>query len=153
MGIMEKQKQYKIKGAITKIESILSDLESYSRFHPLIQAAHPINNNDKINKSYNIIERPFLWLPIKVKYKAKVMSSDHTIIYKITGLPLTTATIKYQLQQQVGEPTIIDFHLSIDSKLLGKKILGYKMMKAQDELMAVLAQEMNENCKSKTTPK
>lgn len=139
MKSINRQKQYSINKPIDKVQAILSNLKSFAEIHPLILAVYPLDNYN----SYTIKEKPYPWLPIKVNYKARVSTNANEIVYEISELPLTTATIKYQLYQEIGESTIIDFHLQVNSKMLGKKILVNKMMKAQDAVMEALEKFKN----------
>jgi len=81
-------------------------------------------------------------LPIQFYYKAKVKASTDEIKYEIYDLPFTKALIHYKLTQK-SKIIEIEFHLRIDSKLIGKRILLYKMMKAQDDLMCSMQSEMD----------
>lgn len=128
----EFEKTYISKGSIEEIRTILSDLEVYGELHPLIQTVkqHAADEN-----SYIIKEKPYSWIPITIKYYARVRVIENQIIYKINGLPLTEAKIKYTLEEINDGETSIIYKLELMSKLVGQRILANKMIKAQDQLM------------------
>lgn len=139
---MEITKSYFLNGALTEISSILSDLEIYGRYHPLIRKVKRLDNID--NKIlYTIIERPYSWLPINISYTAAVKKGLDQIQYEITEIPFTRAFINYKLIPQAESSTEVIFKLVIQSKAIGKSLLQGKMLKAQDQLMDQIKKDLN----------
>jgi len=139
---MKATKNYQLTGSSKRIKLILSDINHYGRLHPLIQRVEKLEPVSQGTK-YKIIERPYLWLPINIQYKVLVKTNEHEIDYEITEIPFTKAFINYQLNIASENLTNIQFHLTIKSKVFGKKILLNKMLDAQDQLMKAIQNELH----------
>ena len=98
---MKRAKNYQIKGELTKVSEILSNLKIYGNLHPLIESVEKLDDEEEV---YTIYEKPFSWLPINLKYRAKVTNTgDLSIKYLISEIPLTTAIIEYDLTKESKE--------------------------------------------------
>ena len=137
---MEIEKQYNVVGDLAELQNILINIEYYGRLHPLIKAVKKIENG---SNEYKIKERPYNWIPIHINYLVQVKSFEKRIEYKIIGIPFAKVRIRYSLNQIDKKDTEIIFRLEIDSKLIGKKILGNKMMDAQNQLIKSINEELS----------
>jgi len=138
---MKIEKHYRLKGKISNVKKILTNLEFYGKLHPLIKSVEIINNKTTECDEYIISEKPYSWIPIQIKYSAKVKSFENKIEYKIEGLPFSTSKITYKLNQ-LPEEIQLKFQLVIEGKLIGKSILLKKMIKAQNELINAINKEL-----------
>lgn len=139
---MNSHKKYTLKGDIEKLREILIDLIYFGKLHPLIKKVEKLNSSNK-GSYYKISERPYSWLPVRVNYNALVSHSSEVISYEISNLPMTSATINYQLGSLDSNLIDVDFHLEIKSRAPGKKILQNKMLNAQDRLMDAIQVELS----------
>ncbi len=139
---MQLQKKYKLTVSIEDIQNILTDIHQYGKLHPLINGVEKTHSPIQGISNYKIREQPFSWLPINIKYFASVKSSENKVDYEITGLPFTKAWIHYDLLDLGHQKVEISFNLKIAGYLPGKKILQYKMVKAQDELMEAMQKKI-----------
>jgi len=132
---LEKRKTYTVNLPISEIQKILSNLELFGKFHPLITSVEKMNPTKDGHPQYLIKEKPFDSLPIKIQYKAIVKVQPKYIELEIFDIPFTKAFIYYQMQAVNEASTAVDFRLVINSKMPGKVILQRKMINAQDRLM------------------
>lgn len=126
---------YKVSFSSNSLIKLFSDLKEYAKVHPLILKVKKIEIEQ--NK-YLIIEKPFKYIPIRIRYFATVNSNENGIEYLISNLPLTKLRIKYNILSSDIEESEIQCSIELDSKLIGKSILFRKLIKAQNELMASL---------------
>ncbi len=140
---MELEKIYTIDQSLELLFETFEDLNLYGLVHPLIRKVEFLERRD-LGKAYQIIEQPYRYLPFRIKYKAIVQVNNinnKEIQYTILGIPWTDAEINYSFEKnEIKNSTAIKFQLQIGGELprFVQKILQNKMMKAQDELMAVL---------------
>jgi len=132
---VEKSKTYIANLPLSTIHDILSNLETYGQFHPLITGVEKMPAKKDGHIQYRIKEKPFDSLPMKIQYKAIVKVRPSQIEFEVLELPFTQAYIYYQLKPKTETSTTIDFRLVINSKMPGKRILQRKMFNAQDRLM------------------
>jgi len=137
---MKKSKTYTVASPSKNIVEVLIDLERYGKIHPLIVK---VEKFDTIN-TYRIFEKPFSWVPLNIQYTAAVKSEMDKISYTISGIPFARVYINYTLIQVSNKSTKANFHLSIESKMIGMQILQYKMMRAQDQFMTALQSEIGQ---------
>lgn len=133
---MEFDKTYKVKASIETVKKYLIDLNYFGEFHPLIVRVDEKEISSIDYKEYNVLEKPFLWLPIQISYSARVRHSGESISYEITGIPFTEMNINYTLSEKSESEVDIHFNLVLGGMFMGKKILANKMISAQDVLMA-----------------
>ena len=128
------EKKYLVNRALADTVSIFSNLSSYASFHPLILrvASNPSDRDEK----YEIIEKPYARLPIKIRYQVAIMVQAEKIRSSIDGirgrtsyLDLALSITQYSGDENNHEPDY--WRKSIHGKLLGRK-----MLKAQDRLMS-----------------
>jgi len=112
---------------------MLTDLKIFGKLHPLISTVTP----KATPNSYDIIERPFNWLPVHVKYSAQVTSDHEKIEYIISGLPSLSPQLSYVLKSVETKKVAVIFTLTITGLPIAKNILMAKMISAQDQLMLV----------------
>lgn len=136
---MENYKTYAVQKKLEKLVDIFSDLEKFGALNPLIYKVEKLGAEQN-ERLFRIYERPYRWLPITVKYKARViLQAAHNVEYQITELPFTTANFVYRFSKESVDRTMIELRIQINSKLIGKKILMNKMIKAQDKIMSNLS--------------
>lgn len=139
---MQFKKSYHLSASIDTVKQALIDLHQYGQLHPLINGVEKIHSPIQEITNYKITEQPFSWLPINIQYFAAVKFSEREVSYEITGIPLTQAWIAYDLKELKTTEVEISFNLKIAGFLPGKKILQYKMVKAQDELMEAMEKKI-----------
>jgi len=126
---------YKVKGNISQVVSIYSDLYKFSEHHPLIQRVEKLSSNSK-GQLYAIYEKPFSWLPININYRANVTQKDEfTVDYALTKIPFTKAYFNYVFTEEAGHHVHIKLKIEILSKVIHKRILLKMMIKAQDKII------------------
>jgi hypothetical protein len=138
---MDIEKVYTIDRSIEELFEVFQDLNLYGAVHPLIRGVNFLETND-LGKVYQIVEQPYSCLPFRIKYKAIVSLNSKEIQYIIKGIPWTEAQIKYSFEtNELNNKIAITFQLQIGGKLprFVQKVLQGKMMKAQDQLMDVVA--------------
>ena len=138
---METQLTYLISAPLSTVKSTLGDMKKYGALHPLIKSVTNTEGDAKQLHNFRIKEKPFTWLPITIFYEAELMTTNDTIEYHITGIPLTKAYLHYDFNKISETETEVIFNLKIKSKLPGKKILQYKMIKAQNQLIEAIRQQ------------
>ena len=126
-------KVFLINGSLDQITPYLVDLSEYAKIHPLISHAVRIPPLDQSH--FKVFEKPYSFLPIKISYSAEILASANEITYDISGLPFETVFINYTFSEKAKNATEINFKITIESILAGKKILSGKMISAQEELM------------------
>jgi hypothetical protein len=133
---MKKQITFHVFGSFDKIYNSFADLEIFGDLHPLIVKVNKSLQLDENIAEYDIMEQPFTWLPFKIKYKSLVRTTDNKVEYNVFDLPFTKGTIVYNFTEiESKNCTEIIFNLHLESKLLGRKILLNKMLKAQIKLI------------------
>lgn len=132
MGV---QKEYNIQVDIAEIIDILTDITRYAHFHPLMISAKKIKNPDNENNKFEILEKPYNFIPKKVKYYAEVIKGENSIEYKITGIPFVKSKITYQLDQLKENPSLLIFNVEIKGVFI-KKLLLNLMVKSQGKLIS-----------------
>jgi len=138
---MQIEKEYSLAGNQKEVQNLLMNLEYYGELHPLIKSVESLEDASKEYEEYLIRERPFAWIPFTVQYWAQVKLDKATIEYKIIGLPFTTARIRYNWSPIAEKETEVIFKLQIEGPWIVEKLLGYKMVDAQDQLMKSINQE------------
>jgi len=128
------EKTYIVNGDIEKVKLKLTDLNLYVSLHPLLNSCEKIGNTESNTNLYKINEKPFNFLPVFINYVAEVQSSANKVHYLLTEIPFTNVKMDYQLQSH-KEKVKIDFTLDIKGIFPFDRILRYKMMKAQNEVM------------------
>lgn len=131
----------KVQQDLNTIMPIFSNLEIYGRLHPRIEQANRIASDDGFIQ-YQIVERPFSWIPIHIKYAAKVKQSPNRLQYTIQGIPLTKAIYEYQFLPR-QEWTVIKLTIQVESKLPITKLLINKMVQAQEVLIQSLQNQIS----------
>lgn len=116
---------------------------AYGELHPLIKEVTPLFCT-KTPEVYKIKERPYVWLPLIIYYKACVQIEGQNIVYEVTDIPKSKAKLTYTIFDS-NEGTRVKFQLLLVSNLVGKKILFKKMQKAQDALMNNLQTKTNKS--------
>ncbi len=142
---MQRTIHFTIDGSANEIRGVFEDLKQYCTFHPLIIDAILIEDKEG-KKAYTVIEKPFTWFPLKIRYKAIIHSiSSKKIEYQISEIPFTNGTIVYTFNYDLSNHQMnIIFDLTLKSKLPGKRILLNKMIAAQNELMEALGTAMRQ---------
>ncbi len=130
---------YNLNAKLKDIKPYFLDIRQYAKLHPLITKAE--REKDKEPDRFTIYEKPFNWLPIRIKYSCKVIDKGGFIIYHVFGLPFKNVTLSYLFQEQ-DDLIDIDFLIEIDSILPGKFILIRKMIDAQNKLMKSLQESL-----------
>ncbi len=135
---MFRTRDYLLEGQKAAVFQVLSNLEKFGELHPLIQKVERVDS-DSVEPIFQVFEQPFSWVPITIKYRANVTTtSDDSIQYAITTLPLTSVFLEYKLSQLSASSIQVKVSIEIQSKLIGKGILMYKMLDAQDNTMSSL---------------
>ena len=132
---MRVQKEYMIHIDRTEIIDVLTDITQYASFHPLIISTKKIKNSENENPKFQILERPYYFIPKKVKYFAEVITGENFIEYKISGIPFVKPKITYQLDQLKQKPSILIFKIEIKGIFI-KRLLSNLMVKSQDKLIS-----------------
>lgn len=132
---MIKEKKYSVYQNIEEVRSVLTNLETYAKVHPLIISAKPLEMASPDQKIYEILEQPYGWLPVKFTYQAQVFCANDTITYQLTGIPMLQPVIEYRLKSIDAKKTEVIFALTISGNLMTQRLLANNMLKAQDQLM------------------
>lgn len=127
---MKLRRKYTINSGLSNIKALLLDLQQYGAVHPLIIQV------DKTEQSYKykIIEKPYPIVPIKINYHVLVSQEEDRIRYDLEGIPFFQVHITYLLHEVKAVPvnkTVIDFSVEVIGKIMGKRILARKILKAQ----------------------
>ncbi len=115
---MKTIKHYNVIGEYSKLNTILTNLEYYGEFHPLIQTVAKVDRGDVDYTEFRIKERPFRWIPISIFYAANVRSSVNRIQYEIIGIPFTKPHIEYELTPLSDREIKVTFQLIIHSNFI-----------------------------------
>lgn len=138
---MKKNICFKVKGDIKEIREVFLDLNLYCKLHPLLLRAEKIEL-EKEQDIYRIYEKPFSWLPVKIKYKAQVIQKSNDVIeYLITDIPFTKAVFNYEFSQTTKQLVSINWTIEIINKLFWKNILMRKMIDAQEKIINAIAEK------------
>ncbi len=62
--------------------------------------------------------------------------------YEISGIPFTSVLINYRLFSEADNSTKVQFSLKVQSTGIGKSLLVKMLLKAQDQLMIAMQNEM-----------
>lgn len=132
------QHDYSITHYLTVEESVKTvhdfylDLTAFGESHPLIREANCISTGNYCYQ-YQIIERPFLWIPYNIEYKAEIENPAYLgeIIYHITEIPRLKPTLTFQFEKQSDSQTRITINVQVEGNPLLRKFLAKKIMKAQ----------------------
>ena len=130
------KKQYTINLPLEEVKQILTDLTLYAHYHPLIYKV--VTQED-----YSIIkETPFPWLPIPIQYRAKVLQEEKQVRYEVSRIPLLQPLLQYTLEAIAPQQTKVDFDLNVKGLWGLSYWLLWKMIKAQDALMASIIDKL-----------
>ena len=112
----------------------LVDLNKYVALHPLLNSCEYMGVTKFDGIIYRINERPFSFVPAFFNYKAEVRRFDNEVVYLLTEIPFTSVKMEYLFCPE-STKIKIDFKLEIRGIFPFNRILRYKIMKAQDEIM------------------
>lgn len=138
---MKFEKKYIIQKSLEEVKDIFYNLEKFGSFHPLIKSVKKLDTDVNGQTKYLIKEQPYPWIPIRIKYTALVGIQGNRIAYKIHGIPMVKPSIKYQFSSISNAKTQVHFNLDIEGKMMGKRILMSKMVKAQNSLILLINKE------------
>lgn len=116
--------------------NLFFDLEKYAALHPLITAVQVVDEPATDLTTWEILERPFSFLPIKIRYRATVDASEERVHYAVAGVPLSRIEMTYDFSNVDDEVVSIGFSLELDAPFWVRAILSRKMLAAQDSLIA-----------------
>lgn len=135
---MEANHTYLIQGSKEYLMDVFCDLPKFCEFHPLIISSKFLKKDSAGRAVYGILEKPFSFLPVKVKYQASATINKDTVEYDIRKIPLMHPILTYTFNEIDTNSTELFFDIKIVGLPLVKNYLGYKMKKAMDELVANL---------------
>jgi len=141
IDLLKKQirKEYFVSQNSEAVKEVFTNLELFGHYHPLILGVKKLPASSKYKLSYTIEEKPFSWIPFHIHYKAHVIEVEDSVSYIIRGIPLTKPILNYRFVKMSDDSTQVLFDLEIGGWLIGKSLLAYKMMKAQDDLFVHIA--------------
>ncbi len=131
-----KKETFQINKTKEQIRAFLSNMEDYGAYHPLITSAEPI---DAERSLFIIKEKPFSWLPIRIKYKAKVQVLGRVIIYETFGIPLNKAILEFRTENEGLNHTTVNLKVVVKGPILISSFLASKILKAQKHLFNKLS--------------
>ena len=126
---------FEVPYSIKSLSEFFNDLRKYAKLHPLILAAEQVGTNPP---KFRITEKPFPYLPVKIKYYATIQTTLNEIVYNISGIPFTEIEIRYTLSSLAPQLSRIQCRITLQSKLIGRSILFKKLQSAQNELIKAL---------------
>jgi hypothetical protein len=121
---------FTIEKPVSEVKDIIGDLRTFGDYHPLITSV-----TETSESTYEVKERPYSWLPLSIRYSARIeLQSDTRIIYRISKLVLFKPRFTYEFLSEESKSTNFQFTIQIEGPPLGRKILLNKMIDAQVRL-------------------
>lgn len=124
---MKNTYRYTVKLPREAVISILSDLSTYCRYHPLILNTDPLDDH-----WISVHERPYSWLPFKITYMARSIAYDDGISFEFSKvLGLFQPRFSYKIIEMDNRLTELNLTITISGFPIGRMLLAREMNRAQ----------------------